>query len=146
MVMENATFAALPPVPNTLHIAGESLDITPLKIGELPAFARAVQPLAAKLGPEPDWLQLVAEEGAAVIQALAIACRKPADWVSALALDEAIALSEAVFEANADFFIRRVVPEVLRVTTGMTVRIGTLTPGPTSSSDSSMPDIATPTS
>jgi len=146
MGMETSSFAALPPVPNTIHIAGEALDITPLKIGELPAFARAVQPLAAKLGPEPDWLQLIAEEGAAVIQALAIACRKPSDWVSALALDDAIALSEAVFEANADFFIRRVVPEVLRVTAGMTTRIGTLTPGPTSSSDSSMPDIATPTS
>jgi len=144
--MDNANFAALPPVPNTCLIAGETLDITPLRIGELPAFARAVQPFAARLGAEPDWLQLIGEEGAAVIQALAIACRKPVDWVSALSVDQAITLSEAVFEANADFFIRRVVPEVLRVTTGMTARIGTLIPGPTSSSDSSMPDTAIPIS
>lgn len=135
-------FAALPPVPTSLIVGGETLDVTPLKVGELPAFARAVRPIASKLSPNPDWLRLLSEDGESVILALAIACRRPPDWVSALALDEAILLAEAVFGANADFFIRRVVPEVTRVSN----RIGTLISGVTPSSVSSGPDTVIPTS
>jgi hypothetical protein len=135
-------FDALPPVPTSILIGGETLEVTPLKVGELPAFARAVRPIASKLSPSPDWLRLLSEDGESVILALAIACRRPPDWVSALALDEAILLAEAVFGANADFFIRRVVPEVTRVSN----RIGTLLGGATPSSVSSTPDTAIPTS
>ncbi|MDP2851854.1 MAG: hypothetical protein Q8O23_00440 [Gallionella sp.] len=125
-----------------MTIGGETLDITPLKVGELPAFARAVRSIASKLGPDPDWLRLLSEDGESVILALAIACRRPPEWVAALALDEAIRLAEAVFGANADFFIRRVVPEITRASQV----IGTLIPGLTPSSGSSAPGTATPTS
>lgn len=140
--MDAQPFAALPPVPETVILGGETLDITPLRVGELPTFARAVRPVAARLGPDPDWLRLLSEDGEAVILALAIACRRPPDWVAALALDEAIRLAEAVFGANADFFIRRVVPEITRVSAGL----GTLIPGPTPSTGSSAAGTATPTS
>ena len=101
--MTENLFAALPPVPESLVIGGETLDITPLKVGELPIFARTVRPIAGKLGPDPDWLRLLSEDGESVILALAIACRRPPEWVSCLALDDAIRLAEAVFGANADF-------------------------------------------
>jgi len=140
--MNANVFAALPPVPETLVIGGETLDITPLKVGELPIFARAVRSLAGKLGPDPDWLRLLSEDGEAMILALAIACRRPAEWVSGLALDDAIRLAEAVFGANADFFIRRVVPEIARVSQ----TIGTLIPGQMPSSGSSDPATITQTS
>jgi hypothetical protein len=140
--MDTQTFAALPPVPETVTIGGETLDITPIKVGEVPIFARAVRPVASKLTPDPDWLRLLSEDGDSVILALAIACRRPPEWVATLSLDEAIHLAEAVFEANADFFIRRVVPEITRVIQ----RIGTLTLTPTRSSDSSEPGTVTPTS
>ena len=103
MAMDAEIFEALPPIPETVLIGEETLDITPLKVGELPAFARAVRPVAAKLGPDPDWLRLFSEEGESVILALAVACRRPPEWVAALALDDAIRLAQAVFEANADF-------------------------------------------
>jgi hypothetical protein len=140
--MADDAFAALPPVPETVTIGGETLDITPLKVGELPVFARAVRPIASKLGPNPDWLRLLSEDGESVILALAIACRKPPEWVSNLAMDDAIRLAEAVFGANADFFIRRVVPEITRVSK----TLGTLIPGQTPSPGSSDPATATPTS
>ena len=140
--MRDDQFVALPPVPKTLMVGGETLDITPLKVGELPAFARAVRSIAGKLGHDPDWLRLLSEDGEAVIMALAIACRRPPEWVSGLALDDAIRLAEAVFCANADFFIRRVVPEITRVSQ----TISTLIPGQTPSPDSSDPATATPTS
>lgn len=140
--MDTQTFAALPPVPETVIIGGETLDITPIRVGEVPAFARAMRPVASKLTPDPDWLRLLSEDGDSVILAIAIACRRPPEWVATLSLDEAIHLAEAVFEANADFFIRRVVPEITRVIQ----RIGTLTLTPTRSSGSSEPGIVTPTS
>lgn len=110
--MGKDTFAALPPVPVSVEIAGEKIELTPLKVGELPAFARAVQAIAASLSASPDWLALLAEHGEAVIAAVAIAARRPVDWVAGLDLDEAVCLAEAVFGVNADFFIRRVVPRV----------------------------------
>ena len=140
--MTDNLFAALPPVPESLVIAGETLDITPLKVGELPVFARAVRPLAGRLGPDPDWLRLLSDDGESVILALAIACRRPPEWVAGLALDDAIRLAEAVFGANADFFIRRVLPAITQLST----RIGQTTPGATSSPASSEPATATPIS
>ena len=140
--MTENLFAALPPVPESLVIGGETLDITPLKVGELPVFARAVRPLAGRLGPDPDWLRLLSDDGESVILALAIACRRPPEWVAGLALDDAIRLAEAVFGANADFFIRRVLPAITQLST----RIGQTTPGATSSPASSEPATATPTS
>lgn len=110
--MDNDTFAVLPPVPISIEIAGERIDLTPLKVGEVPAFARAVQPIAASLSASPDWLALLSEHGEAVIAAIAIATRRPVDWVAGLDLDEAVRLAEAVFGVNADFFIRRLLPSV----------------------------------
>ena len=131
--MGGDTFAALPPVPVTLVIGGERLELTPLKVGDVPAFARAVQPVAASLSASPDWLALLAEHGEAVIDAVAIASRRPPEWVTNLALDDAVRLAEAVFEVNADFFIQRVLPSLTEAAT----RISTLAariPGATQSS------------
>lgn len=125
--MGNDTFAALPPVPVSVEISGEHIDLTPLKVGEVPAFARAVQPIAASLSASPDWLALLAEHGEAVIAAIAIATRRPVDWVAGLDLDEAVRLAEAVFEVNADFFIRRLLPSVMQAA----ARIGQTLESPT---------------
>ena len=114
--MGKEMFAALPPVPASVEIAGEHIELTPLKVGEIPAFARAVQPavatLSASLSASPDWLALLAEHGEAVIAAIAVATRRPVEWVAGLDLDEAVRLAEAVFGVNADFFIRRLLPSV----------------------------------
>jgi hypothetical protein len=142
MTMTQNALAALPPVPESLVIAGEILEISPLKVGELPFFARAVRSIASKVTSDPDWLRLLSEDGESVLLALAIACRRPPDWVAALALDDAIRLAEAIFGANADFFIQRVVPEITRVSQ----QIKTVIPGAMPSPGSSGPDTATPTS
>ena len=127
--MRGDTFAALPPVPVTLVIGGERLDLTPLKVGDVPAFARAVQPVAASLSASPDWLALLAEHGEAVIDAVAIASRRPPEWVTNLALDDALRLAEAVFEVNADFFIQRVLPSLTEAATRVSQTLGAKIPG-----------------
>ena len=125
--MGKEMFAALPPVPLSIEIAGERIDLTPLKVGEVPAFARAVQPIAAGLSASPDWLALLAEHGEAVIATIAIATRRPVVWVAGLDLDEAVRLADAVFGVNADFFIRRLLPSV----TQAAARIGQTLESPT---------------
>jgi hypothetical protein len=142
--MTENSLAALPPLPETLEIAGETLEISPLKVGELPAFLRAIRPFAEHLGAEVDWLQLFGERGEDVVIALAVAVRRPRDWVAGLPLDEAIRLAEVVVEVNADFFIRQVTPALLR----LGGRIGTIstTAGRMPSSASSARDTATATS
>jgi hypothetical protein len=132
--MGNDMFAALPPVPLSIEIAGERIDLTPLKVGEVPAFARAVQPIAAGLSASPDWLALLAEHGEAVIATIAIATRRPVVWVAGLDLDEAVRLAEAVFGVNADFFIRRLLPSVTQAAARIGQTLESPTPGVTPSS------------
>ena len=127
--MGNDMFAALPPVPLSIEIAGERIDLTPLKVGEVPAFARAVQPIAVGLSASPDWLALLAEHGEAVIAAIAIATRRPVDWVAGLDLDEAVRLAEVVFGVNADFFIRRLLPSVTQAAARIGQTLESPTPG-----------------
>ena len=127
--MRGDTFSALPPVPVTLVIGGERLELTPLKVGDVPAFARAVQPVAASLSASPDWLALLAEHGEAVIDAVAIASRRPPEWVTNLALDDAVRLAEAVFEVNADFFIQRVLPSLTEAATRVSQTLRARIPG-----------------
>ena len=127
--MGNDMFAALPPVPLSIEIAGERIDLTPLKVGEVPAFARAVQPIAAGLSASPDWLALLAEHGEAVIATIAIATRRPVVWVAGLDLDEAVRLAEAVFGVNADFFIRRLLPSVTQAAARISQALESPTPG-----------------
>ena len=132
--MGNDMFAALPPVPLSIEIAGERIDLTPLKVGEVPAFARAVQPIAVGLSASPDWLALLAEHGEAVIATIAIATRRPVVWVAGLDLDEAVRLAEAVFGVNADFFIRRLLPSVTQAAARIGQTLESPTPGVTPSS------------
>lgn len=132
--MGNDMFAALPPVPLSIEIAGERIDLTPLKVGEVPAFARAVQPIAVGLSASPDWLALLADHGEAVIAAIAIATRRPVVWVAGLDLDEAVRLAEAVFGVNADFFIRRLLPSVTQAAVRIGQTLESPTPGATPSS------------
>ena len=127
--MGKEMFAALPPVPASVEVAGEHIELTPIKVGEVPAFARAVQPIAASLSASPDWLAILAEHGEAVIAALAIATRRPVDWVAGRDRDEAVRLAEVVFGVNADFFIRRLLPSVTQAAARIGLALESPTPG-----------------
>ena len=131
---------ALPPVPVSIDIGGETVDLTPLKVGELPAFVRAIRPFAQHLTSDVDWLALFGERGDDAVIALSVAVRRPREWVADLPLDAAIRLAEAVFEVNADFFIHQVTPALLR----LAGRIGQI--GESFSSGSLPAGTTTPTS
>ena len=111
--MEANELEVLVPPLVELTIGGETLTLKPLKVGQLPAFLRAVGPILSKLSaPEIDWLALLGLRGDDLLTALAIATGKPRTWVDELAADEAILLAAKVLEVNADFFTRMVLPKL----------------------------------
>lgn len=104
---------ALIPQAVELVIDGEPLAIRPLKVGQLPAFLRAISPVMQQItSTEIDWLALFGERGDDLLSAIAIAIGKPRAWVDELAADEAILLAAKVIEVNADFFNRAVIPKL----------------------------------
>lgn len=126
-------FDAFPPTPLSLQIAGVALAITPIRVGEIPALLAAVRPFAHRLvDGDPDWLVLLADHGDALITAIAVASRRPQEWVAGLEMDDAIRLGAALFEVNADFFVQRVVPTIqhaaARINAQMSGPLAGLTP------------------
>jgi len=104
---------ALVPQAVELVIDGEPLAIRPLKVGQLPAFLRAITPVMQYLGGDSiDWLALFGERGDDLLTAVSIAIGKPRGWVDALDADEAILVAAKVIEVNADFFTRTVMPRL----------------------------------
>ena len=96
-----------------LSLAGDVVAIKPLKIGQMPAFLRAITPAMQQLGGNGiDWLALFGEHGDDLLTAVSIAIGKPRAWVDALDADEAILVAAKVIEVNADFFTRTVMPRL----------------------------------
>lgn len=94
-------------------LAGETLHILPLKVGQMPAFVRAISPMMQQLARNHiDWLELFGMHGDALLTAVSIATGKPRTWIDALDADEAIVLAAKVIEVNADFFTRKVMPRL----------------------------------
>lgn len=121
-------------VPQAFEItlAGETIAIKPLKIGQMPAFLRAITPVMQHLGGDGiDWLTLFGERGDDLLTAVSIAIGKPREWVDALAADEAILLAAKVIEANADFFTRTVMPRLDGLITQASTAAAGLTPSST---------------
>lgn len=128
--MTDSELDILVPQTQALDLAGRHLVISPLVIGDLPAMLKAVRPFIAQLQGEPDWLLLLCEHGQSLLSALALASRQPRDWVDTLALDDAITLAAAVFEVNADFFVRRVAPKISDLAGSLNARLDGAMPLP----------------
>lgn len=104
---------ALIPQAVELIIDGEPLAIKPIKVGQMPAFLRAITPVMQQIGSDGiDWLALFGERGDDLLTAVSIAVGKPRAWVDALDADQAILLAAKVIEVNADFFTRTVMPRI----------------------------------
>ena len=118
-----------------ISVAGEALAIKPLKIGQMPAFLRAITPVMQQLGGNGiDWLALFGEHGDDLLTAVSIAIGKPRTWVDALDADEAILVATKVIEVNADFFTRTVMPRLNEQMSGLFEQASTATAGLTPSS------------
>lgn len=125
---------ALPPLHKTVVAGGQTLAITPLRVGQIPGFARAIRPLVPQLGASgTDWFELLAEHGDALIEALRIATGLGRHDLAELPPDEFVELAAAVMEVNADFFVRRLTPALSRAAEGLTGILRPAGAGPTPS-------------
>jgi len=103
----------LVPPSAQVRAGGETLILTPLKVGQIPAFLREIGPVLQHLrGDTIDWFNLFAAHGESLLAAIAIATKKPPGWIDALDADEALVLAAKVIEINADFFTRTVLPRL----------------------------------
>jgi hypothetical protein len=101
------------PQDTLVQVAGETIAISPLKVGQLPAFLRVIAPVMAQLSqPQINWLALFGERGDDLLNAIGIAVKRPREWVDDLAADDALLLAAKVMEVNADFFTRTVIPKL----------------------------------
>ena len=125
------------PQATELILNGEALAIKPLKVGQMPAFLRAISPVMQHLThTEIDWLTLFGEHGNDLLSAIAIAVGKPRLWVDELAADEAILLAAKVIEVSGDFCPRTVMPklDVLFTQAKSLTPVPVTVPSPTSGS------------
>ena len=107
-------FKTFPPEPVVVTLSGTALELTPIRLGELPRLLAVVRPLAEEITSDPDWMALLGRHGDAVLDLLAITTRRERAWINDLSLEDAVQLAAAVFEVNADFFVRRVAPSIAR--------------------------------
>lgn len=100
----------------TVGYRGSELTITPLKVGQIPKFLRAIRPLIEDINPnvsataEAEFLGMIAEHGERLIEAASIATGQSIDWLSEGDADEFGVLVKAIIEVNSDFFTRKVAP------------------------------------
>jgi hypothetical protein len=137
-VSDTQDLHVLCPEPRRVAAGGRTIEVTPIRVRELAAFARAVEPLAQALAQGPDLPRLLAEHTGAVIEAVAVGARVEAAWIEELGLDELIDLAEAVIEVNVDFFAHRLAPRLIRVA----ARVGETVAGSSSTPASAPPGSA----
>lgn len=144
-------------------VRGGTITVLPLFFGQYPKAMKLMRPLfetvkdagifyvvenqekkTVNFAIAPDWPlklpQLIEEGGEALIAFLGFCIAKPREWFDAVPGDEGFELTKAVFEANADFFSKRILP--------MLQKMGVANPptGDVSSPVSSEPAIAGTTS
>lgn len=122
--------------PRALAIGGKTLALTPLRMRQLPAFAKSIMPVAGFM-MRGELLAALAIAGDDLVDAVTVAIGEPREWVVELLPDEFITLASAVMEVNTDFFVQHVAPQVTAAAESMTKA---LRAGATSSPVSSATD------
>lgn len=126
------------PTTESVVVGDKEITVRPVKVGQLPAFLRAVQPIIASLAAssassppggqgsgdqladgaldlqlsELDLLSLFTEHADNLLEAVAIVSGQPREFLDELELDQAAQLAMAAWRVNQDFFARRVLPHL----------------------------------
>lgn len=123
-------FSVLETVTRKVEFRGEQLNVSPLKVGQMPPFTRAIRPCLAAIvgfivsvppdgavngGGEPTTdieinvekiVGLIADHGEAIIEAVSIATKMPREKIEDATPEEFLVLVTAVIGVNIDFFAR----------------------------------------
>lgn len=137
MTMDARSHEIIAPTGQDVTLAGgQIITVKPITVGQLPRFVKAIRPAFGALvalapassspeaaggqgaGDTPDapgldaaeLLDLYAEHGPAINEAITICTGMKAEAVDGLQLDEAFSLLQALWTVNRDFFVHRVLP------------------------------------
>jgi len=130
-VNEKTELETLIPQPVEIEINGETLEIKPLTIGQLTRVMKALKPALADIQGEINLTMLAVDHGDTLLSAVAAATGMDAAWLDKLPTDDFIRLAGNLLEVNADFFTRRVLPEItaaverIEKTTGVGLTLST---------------------
>lgn len=114
--------AVIDPTPTQFTINGREIEIRPLKVGQLGAFARAIKPLGSTIQGIAEGAQgldagtmlaIVADHTDAVVLACSIATSAKVEELNEQTPDVLVELVIKVLQVNADFFKGRLTPAIL---------------------------------
>lgn len=100
------------PQPVEIEAGGEILSIMPLTIGQLARVMKALKPALADIQGEINLTMMAVEHGETLLSAVSAATGKSIEWLDKLPIDDFVRLAGLLLEVNADFFTRRVLPEI----------------------------------
>lgn len=111
--------AVMFPEGKSLTIHDANLVIKPFKFGELSKVMKLTDGIMGSLVGASQSKNIagvlrviIGDHGDKVAELMALSSKQPIDWVNNLEVDEAIELFAAILEVNADFFIRKVLPQL----------------------------------
>lgn len=122
-----------PPVVS-IQLAGQDTEVRPLGLYQIPAFARAVQPMLPRLvamisdSGEVNPLvaaDLLADHGDDLIEAMRLALGLSKAEMAKVGADEFLEAIPAVLSINRDFFARRLIPAMKRAAAAAAAGRGT---------------------
>lgn len=102
------------PSPRIVTIRREEIGILPLRMRQMSAFSKASGPVFGQI-LSGDWKSAIDENEEAMRRAIAVAIERPEAWVWDLYQHEFMELTIAVLEVNLDFFVRRVLPSLVKI-------------------------------
>lgn len=131
------TFEAIEPRKIAVALSIGNIEVSPILVKELPAFSRAIEPFLQQIlamgdGDDLDVTEMLIGNMEQAISAVSIGARIHRDTLDQLSLDELVELAGAVIEVNFDFFIKRVIPRVSKLTAALMARADGLPLSPTS--------------
>ena len=110
-----------------ITVAGETLRIAPLRFGQIAEAGKKLAPVIKAIALSPmgktdqsimdmaaDWVEVLASGGEELLTFLAWSVGKPREWFDTIGMDDGIAILQAVYGENLDFFNRRVLPLLAR--------------------------------
>lgn len=120
--------AELLPIPKTLIINETTVDVSPLKLGEIVKIIKPLKVLKSYFKDGVPFSEtaialLSSDDAALVLEALAVLVRQPRVWVDELGIDEAVEILSAVIANNMDVFQKKVLPAIQKLAEQTTAQV-----------------------
>jgi hypothetical protein len=115
--MESSELSVALAIPAPVKTSQGEIGVLPLKLGQLPAASKALRPLLEALESGLSWPAVLENHTGEAVTLMALCTGQSEAALNELELAEALEVAAAVIEANADFFVKRVMPMANRLLT-----------------------------